>query len=127
MAHILAVFNPRITYEGLKLNFTNDPILLADLKKSKSLLHEFYNKHYAASPASSKDVGNVYATISNTSDFTARYKTISPNAIDELEEYFKIKHKDFKKCDPFRWWRSQCEDWPNLYRLACDILCIPGS
>jgi len=111
----------------LKLDFANDPILLADLEKSKSLLHKFYDKHYAASPGSSKDIGNVHTKSSCTSDFTACYETICPNAIDELEEYLKIKHKDFKKCDLLRWWRSQREDWPNLYHLVCDILCIPGS
>ncbi len=111
----------------MKLNFANNPILLADLEKSKSLLHKFYDEHYAASPGSSKDIGNVHTKSSCTSDFTARYETICPNAIDELEEYLKIKHKDFKKCDLLRWWRSQREDWPNLYHLVCDILCIPGS
>jgi len=28
--------------------------------------------------------------------------------------------------DPLRWWRSQREHWPNLYHLACDVLCILG-
>ena len=127
LAYIPAVFDPRITYEGLKLDFANDLILLADLEKSKLLLHKFYNKHYAASPVSPKDISNVYTKTSQTSDFTVYYKMISPDAIDELEEYFKVKCKDFKKCNLFRWWRSQHEDWPNLYCLACNILCIPGS
>jgi len=111
----------------LKLDFANDPILLADLEKSKSLLREFYKKNYATLPAHSEGINNVHPKSSHTSDFTARYESIIPDVIDELEEYFKIKHKDFKKCKPLRWWKTQQEDWPNLYRLACDILCIPGS
>jgi hypothetical protein len=126
LAYILAVLDPRITYEGLKLDFANDPILLADLEKSKSLLRKFYNENYAASPARSEDINNVRPNPSHTSDFTARYEAIIPDVVDELEEYIKVKRKDFRKCDPLRWWRSQREDWPNLYRLACDILCIPG-
>ncbi len=63
---------------------------------------------------------------SYTSDFTSRYLSIDPEVVDKLDEYFKIKCKDFKKCDPLRWWRSQWHDWPNLYHLACDVLCIPG-
>jgi len=127
VAYIPVVLDPRITYEGLKLNFSNDPILLVDLEKSKSLLCEFYKNNYAASPAPSEDINNVHPKSSHTSNFTAYYKSIIPDVIDELEEYFKIKCKDFKKCNPLRWWRTQQEDWPNLYCLACDILCIPGS
>jgi len=126
LAHILTVFDPRITYEGLKLDFANDPLLLVDLNKSKSRLHKYYNKYYAASPLPSSNTNTAHPKPSGTSDFTARYEVIVPDSIDELEEYFKIKRKDFKKCDPLRWWRSQREDWPNLYRFACDILCIPG-
>ena len=102
VAHIPAVLDPRITYEGLKLDFSNDPILLADLEKSKSLLCEFYKSNYAMSPAPSEDINNVHPKSSHSSDFTAHYKSIIPNVIDKLEEYFKIKHKDFKKCDPLR-------------------------
>ena len=123
VAHIPAVFDPRITYKGLKLDFANDPLLLADLNKSKSCLHDYYNKHYATSPAPHRDTNNTHAKPSSTSDFTSHYDSIASDSIDELEEYFKIKRK---KCDPLRWWRGQCEDWLNLYHLACDILCIPG-
>jgi len=126
IAYTPTVLDPRITYEGLKLDFANDPILLADLEKSKSLLCEFYKKNYATSPAPSEGINNVHPKSSHTSDFTAHYESIIPDVIDELEEYFKIKRKDLKKCEPLRWWKTQQEDWPNLYRLACDILCIPG-
>jgi hypothetical protein len=36
------------------------------------------------------------------SDFTSHYSSIDPEVVDELDEYFKIKCKDFKKCDPLR-------------------------
>jgi hypothetical protein len=110
----------------LKLDFTNDPILLADLEKSKLLLYEFYKKNYTTSPAPSEGINNVHLKSSHTSDFTACYKSIIPNVIDKLEEYFKIKCKDFKKCKPLRWWKTQQVNWPNLYCLACDILYISG-
>ena len=105
LAYIPAVFNPRITYEGLKLNFANDPVLLADLNKSKLHLYEYYNKYYAISPVPFKDISNVHPKPSGTSalDFTACYKLIIPDSINELEEYLKIKQKDFKKCDLLRW------------------------
>ena len=123
VAHISAVFNLRITYKGLKLNFANDPLLLVDLNKSKSYLYDYYNKYYATLPASPRNTNNTHLKPSSTSDFTLHYDLIIPGSIDKLEEYFKIK---CKKCNPLRWWRGQCEDWPNLYHLACDILCILG-
>ena len=126
LAHISAVLDLRITYKGLKLDFKNDPILLVDLDKSKSHLREYYNKYYAVSPAPPRDTNNACLKLSSTSDFTAHYESIIPDLINKLYEYLKIKCKDFKKCNPLRWWRSQHKDWPNLYYLACDILCIPG-
>ena len=114
LAHIPAVLDPRITYKGLKLDFKNDPVLLVDLDKSKSRLREYYNKYYVVSPAPPRDTNNACPKLSSTSDFTACYESIIPDSINKLDEYLKIKHKDFKKCNPLRWWRSQCEDWPNL-------------
>jgi len=102
LAYIPAVFNPRITYEGLKLDFANDPVLLADLNKSKLHLCEYYNKYYATLPAPSKDTSDGHSKSSGTSDFTAHYESIIPDSVDKWEEYFKIKWKDFKKCDPLR-------------------------
>ena len=121
-----AVLDPRITYEGLKLDFANNPGLLADLERSKKLLEEFYNSNYAASPVRCDDFDDSHPIDPHMSDFTSHYSSINAEVVNGLEEYFKIKRKDFKKCNPFRWWRSQQENWPNLYRLACDILCIPG-
>ena len=121
-----AVLDPRITYEGLKLDFANDPGLLADLKRSKELLEEFYDNNYAMSPVRSENFDDSHPIDPHMSDFTSRYSSINAEVVNKLEEYFKTKLKDFKKCNPLRWRRSQHEDWPNLYHLACDILCIPG-
>jgi hAT family protein len=122
-----AVLDPRITYEGLKLNFTNDPGLLADPKRSKDRLQEYYEDNYATFPMHYEDISDdSHIMVFHMSDFMSHYSSINPKVVDKLDEYFKIKHKDFKKCDPLRWWRSQQEDWPNLYHLACDVLCIPG-
>ena len=112
-------------YEGLKLDFANDPELLADLKRSKELLEEFYDNNYAMSPVRSENFDDSHPIDPHMSNFTSHYSSIDAEVVNGLEEYFKIKCKDFKKCNPFRWW-SQQEDWPNLYRLTCDILYIPG-
>ncbi len=111
----------------MKLDFANDPGLLADLERSKDQLQDFYEDNYAATPTHCEHINNdSHIMDSYMSDFTSRYLSINPEVVDELDEYFKIKCKNFKKCDPLRWWRSQRHNWPNLYRLACDVLYIPG-
>lgn len=106
MTYALAVLDPRITYGGLKLNFAKDSELLADLERSKELLEEHYNKNYAVSLPCFKATDDSYTIYSLISDFTLQYSSIDPEVVNELEEYFKIKHKDFKKCNPLRWWRG---------------------
>ena len=126
----MSVLDPCITYEGLKCDFANDPILLTDLKKSKQLLHEFYNANYATmapTPDTSPATRNHGIGSSRKVDFTARYQQIKSETIDELAEYFQVKRKDFNTCDPLKWWWGQRENWPNVYRLVCDVLCIPGT
>ena len=46
--------------------------------------------------------------------------------VSELEEYLKLLSEDFKKCDSIKWWVGCCAQFPNLFHLAHDILCIPG-
>jgi hypothetical protein len=126
----MTVLDPRIAYEGLKCDFANDPILLADLESSRQLLREYYDENYAAKAAPSEaapKTGSGGLGSSRKVDFTARYQQTMAEVIDELGEYFQVKRKDFKTCDPLKWWWSQRENWPNLYQLVCDILCIPGK
>lgn len=55
----------------------------------------------------------------------ARYKK-ERVSVDELEEFFKLPRENFNSCDPIKWWISRRAQFPNLYRLACDVLSIPG-
>ena len=121
-----AVLDPRITYKGLKLDFANNPGLLTDLERSKELLEEFYDNNYAMSSMHSENFDDSHPIDHHMLDFTSRYSSIDAEVVNELEEYFKTKHKDFKKCNSLRWQRSQCKDWPNLYCLIYDILYISG-
>ena len=60
-------------------------------------------------------------------NFTARYKKQSNIATDEFEEYLKLPQEDFELCDPIQWWAGRCAQFPNLSRLARDVLLIPGE
>lgn len=57
---------------------------------------------------------------------------IEPDIVDngeptqELDQFFRA----FRRCkdvDPLQWWRMNVAQYPNLARLARDILSIPGS
>lgn len=58
--------------------------------------------------------------------FTSRYQKKDRVAVDELADYFKLPLEDFETCDPLEWWKGRRSQFPNLYRLVCDIFSIPG-
>jgi hAT family C-terminal dimerisation region len=126
------VLDPRISYEGLTGDYAQDPDLLADLEKAKSALHTFYHDHYSSfTSRNEKNSSTVAPVIQNGSpqkvDFTARYKRTNRRVSDELEDYFKLRQEDFDMCRPLDWWLGRRAQFPNLYRLARDILAIPGE
>jgi len=60
-------------------------------------------------------------------NFTARYQKKDRLEVDELEEYYKLPREDFDSCNPLQWWRGRRAQFPNLYRLVCDVFSIPGT
>ena len=129
------VLDPRISYDGLKEDFdeSGDLQLLNDLNKAKQELFKFYEEHYAhrSSQDNTLQRGTTAtssgSSIPPTSSFTARYQRRGPQILNQLEDYFRLSREpDFDGCDPLEWWRSHRKRWPQLYRLACDILAIPG-
>jgi hypothetical protein len=47
--------------------------------------------------------------------------------VDEFIEFLKLPREDFDLCKPLEWWHGCQSQFPNLYRLACDIFSIPGK
>jgi hypothetical protein len=59
-------------------------------------------------------------------NFTARFQ--QPRMpTDELLEFWDLKREDYELCDPIQWWLNHKSTFPKLYRLAMDILSIPGE
>ena len=135
------LLDPWISYDGMKADYANDDTLAEHLESSKSTLFDYFHKYYMnkATPDSSPSstmapplVLSPSQSMSSTlgslkKSFTARYHWKDKPAVNELEEYFKLPLEDFDACDPIWWWISQWAQFPNLYCLACDILCIPGE
>jgi hypothetical protein len=59
--------------------------------------------------------------------FTTQYCRKEKGAINKLEEYFKLPAEDFDTCNLIHWWVGRHTQFPNLFCLAHDILCIPGE
>lgn len=135
-----AVLDPRISYEGMKLDYESDFTLAEFLESSKNDLHTYYDTHYAnqhSAPSLTIDLttetpvfkSKPVATPSHSpqKNFTSRFHRKTKVAVDELEEYFKLPAEDFETCNPVHWWMGRRAQFPNLFWLARDLLCIPGE
>jgi hypothetical protein len=117
----------------LKSDYAEDPILANHLEQSKSNLFAYFNEHYASkaistpSSVATPSVQTRPVLGSPQKSFTARYRQKEKTTINELEEYFKIPAEDFDTCNPIQWWMGRRAQFPNLFCLARDILCIPGK
>ena len=62
-------------------------------------------------------------------NFISQYQVKDRAMVDEVNEYFKLPREDFESCKPLQleWWLGRCSQFPNLYRLVCDIFSIPGK
>jgi hypothetical protein len=127
------VLDPRISYEGMKVDYADDLILSDHLKESKSNLFDYFNANYAntipaPSSAPSASVQSVPIVAgSPQKSFMARYRRKEKASINELEEYFKLPAEDFDACNPIHWWIGRRAQFPNLFCMARDVLCIPGE
>ena len=132
---LLSVLDPRISYEGMKVDYADDLTLSAHLEESKSNLFDYFNANYANTiPAPSSLASTsvqpapmALAVGSPQKAFTARYRRKEKTSTNELEEYFKLPAEDFDTCNPIHWWIGRRAQFPNLFCMARDILCIPGA
>jgi hypothetical protein len=123
------VLDPRISYKGLKQDYDDDLTHSNHLEDSKSQLFSYFNEHYAIPTQSSPPSTPAQAPPVDSSpqkSFTARYCRKMRYPTNELEEYFKLSAEDFHACNPIQWWVSRRSQFPHLFQLACDILCILG-
>jgi len=133
-----SVLDPQISYEGMKLNYENNSQLAEYLEFSKKELHAYYEFYYAnrhlmpslaINHTSQMLVSGTPAmpSISPQKNFTSCFHRKAKVAVDELEEYFRLPAEDFETCNPVHWWMGQQAQFPNLFWLARDLLCIPGT
>ena len=127
------MLNPQISYEGLKNDYSNDPILLELLEQFKPNIFDYFHNNYGHTsvltlpslPSPSIQMSPTLGSLQKS--FTARYCRKDKAAINELDEYFKLPAEDFDACNPIHWWMGRKAQFPNLFCLPRDILCIPDE
>jgi hypothetical protein len=104
-------------------------LLRTHLEESKAKLEAHYRAHYAkpiSTPVSAQSSTSSMSVHSPQKvDFTSRYNKRMRLNIDEIGEFFKLLPESFA-VDPIQWWAGRRAQFPNLSRLARDILSIPG-
>ena len=139
VSYLNPVLDPRINYKGLIDDHNGEPDLLEQVENRKFALETYYALSYAGRIVVRKRT-QVKQTSSSVSlsgidpppspekfNFTARYAKQPANDRNELEEYFRQAPELWDGCDPVKWWGTRQAQFPNLCRLARDILTIPGK
>jgi hypothetical protein len=126
---VLVVLDPRLSYAGLKTDYADNLELLMDLDRSKDDLQTHFDNLYASKTShDSDDADQPTPGSPQKFDFTSHYSRGSASTENELEEYFRLTTvPEPWSVDPLRWWYSRRKQFPNLYLLVRNILCIPGT
>lgn len=137
----IIVLDPRINYKGLSEDHTEEPDFLEHIEDCKRDLESHYAAHYASkvslsttllqpSVSTSSALHRTSSSLTSSPvkiDFTARYAIRQPaTERNELEEYFRLMPEVWEECDPVTWWGARRPQFPNLSRLARDVMSIPG-
>ena len=137
------VLDPRISKAGLiqDADADKDDEFKAQILTACDSLQEYYMKNYVneatdnpeSVPGSTSDTVNPITRSPRKHDFMARYtqrKHIQPLPNKELMDYFIVTPQAWeggeRRHDILDWWRMQSTRFPNLSRMARDILSIPG-
>ena len=136
---LFAVLDPCISYKAMKIEFENDSDLAVHLETAKADLQEYFKVNYlspqaaAENPYQSLSATTSFSSITSSStsgsprkNFTARFQC-RRTPTNELTEFWNLQQEDFDTCDPLQWWHGHRAQFPQLYRLVCDILSIPGN
>jgi hypothetical protein len=146
---LLAVLDPRITYEALRqetdpaegdtLNeSTEKKSRLAELEHSKSALRECFLSRYTSSTSfdDNSDPAPTPSTLSGspqkarTNDRRrSRANRGTTSSTSELDQFFALSaiRIEVWESDPLEWWYNHRQEFPKLYRMVRDILSIPGD
>lgn len=112
-------------------DYKDDSTLLAHLEACKSELEahfeSYYKRNIAPVPLSASSSTQSINSDSGQVDLLSRYRRKERAIMNELDEFWRLPQEDMDTCDPIKWWYSRRLQFPSLYRLARDVLSIPGK
>ena len=130
----------RIGYATLAAVFKDESDLLFDLCAAKKSLEEDFADVYVlkadatpvpAAQSAESSTQTPSAEDSPKKSFFSRVQAaeLALNTQDELKRYFRLTSipLPFKITDLLGWWYTNRALFPNLYKMARDIHCIPGA
>jgi hypothetical protein len=133
------VLDPRVGYDGLKREALRDPNqesgreYLKKIEAAKESLKLYFIANYSfatpepavlsspAAPRSTPRKFNFFSIYGDTEE------DVRPS--EELDKVFQLKASGFGRSimEPVQWWKNHQDIYPNVSRLARDILSIPGK
>ncbi|KAJ6619367.1 ribonuclease H-like domain-containing protein [Mycena sp. CBHHK59/15] len=129
-----ALLDPRFNYKKLRKDYGQDEELIEYLEAQKVALRAYFDEHYPASGASKPSAPTTASGAANGSaarPTVINFAALDPdtdeeNSSDEPSNYFDAPRIPMN-ADPVQWWYARKAEFPRLYRLARDIMSIPGS
>jgi hypothetical protein len=110
-----SVLDPRISTQTFEADFNDDADMLAHINDCKAKLRTLYDNYTSEEPPHTEP-----------STLESLGSELPTPAEDELEEYFQLA-PDTSGIDPVKWWSDRSSSFPNLSRLARNVLSIPGE
>lgn len=127
-----------MNYNGLKKEFQDEHDHLEYLEEMKRKLENHFTVDYFDDGADHEETSRKTSGSDSQSsttpfdrdemefNFMACFEMEDPVVEDELEPYFKLPQEKAQGCDPVSWWYAKRKTFPRLYRLARDIMTVPG-
>jgi hypothetical protein len=105
----------------LNIQYFKDSLTSTKFQELKTSFIDYSKQYYSNSSAQIKEISN-----ENSSLLHSIYKKRKLTEFEEIERYFEMPQQD-SKVDLINWWTTHKCSFPNLYKMANDILNIPAT
>ena len=126
---VAIVLDPRLNIKKLRCQYASNADLKAYLEVQIEALRTFFDENYPeSSPVHAQTAAQTTSTLTSGYEDLAAFMFGPADAVesDELNRYFECIAAA-PAVNPVEWWYARKAEFPRLYRLARDIMTIPGE